>query len=117
LLYALGSPEVSQRIVAAHDAAVAFAYLEREAGFVRRGHGRLLREPGAGLVGAAFRHRTPRATDPQLHTHVLLADLSPPPTTNGGPCCRRRSTGTHTPPGTLYCVALRDTLSRELGVA
>ena len=30
---------------------------------------------GKGLVAAAFRHRTSRAGDPQLHTHVLVANL------------------------------------------
>src|SRR5919108_523192 len=30
---------------------------------------------GVGLVAAAFRHRTSRAGDPQLHTHVLVANL------------------------------------------
>ena len=32
-------------------------------------------EPATGLVAAAFRHRTSRAGDPQLHTHVLVANL------------------------------------------
>jgi conjugative relaxase-like TrwC/TraI family protein len=29
----------------------------------------------SGLVAAGFRHRTSRAGDPQLHTHVLIANL------------------------------------------
>ena len=32
-------------------------------------------ERGGGFVAAAFRHRTSRAGDPQLHTHVLVANL------------------------------------------
>ena len=32
-------------------------------------------EEASGLVAAAFRHRTSRAGDPQLHTHVLVANL------------------------------------------
>src|SRR6266536_939311 len=28
------------------------------------------------LVGAAFRHRTSRAQDPHLHTHVIVANLT-----------------------------------------
>jgi conjugative relaxase-like TrwC/TraI family protein len=36
---------------------------------------RRTREPANGLVAAAFRHRTSRAGDPQLHTHVVVANL------------------------------------------
>jgi hypothetical protein len=118
LLYALGSPDVSRVVVAAHDAAVAaaFGYLEREAGFVRRGHGGLLRERGAGLVGAAFRHRTSRATDPQLHTHVLLANLVA--TTDGEwRAVTSKAFYRHAhAAGALYRAALREALTRELGV-
>ena len=32
--------------------------------------------PGNGFIGAAFRHRTSRAGDPQLHTHVLVANMT-----------------------------------------
>jgi conjugative relaxase-like TrwC/TraI family protein len=32
--------------------------------------------PGSGFVAAAFRHRTSRAGDPQLHTHVLVANMT-----------------------------------------
>ena len=37
---------------------------------------RLAANPAKGLIGAAFRHRTSRAGDPQLHTHVLVANLA-----------------------------------------
>ena len=53
----------------------ALGYLERSAAAVRRGHGGAVVEPADGLVAAAFRHRTSRAGDPQLHTHVLVANL------------------------------------------
>src|ERR1044072_1488097 len=49
--------------------------MERAAAAVRRGHGGALVEEASGLVAAAFRHRTSRAGDPQLHTHVLVANL------------------------------------------
>ena len=78
LLFALGDPQLSSTIRAAHDEAVrqAVAYLEREAGEVRRGRDGHVRLGGGGFVAAAFRHRSSRAGDPQLHTHVLVANIT-----------------------------------------
>ncbi len=61
----------------AHEAAVrdAFRYLEREAAAARRGPGGCIAVRGNGLVAAAFRHRASRAGDPQLHTHIVVANL------------------------------------------
>ena len=43
-------------------------------------HGKGVRfEAGGGMVGAAFVHHTSRAGDPQLHTHVLVANATPGP--------------------------------------
>lgn len=77
LLYALADPDVSREVTAAHDAAVAAAleYLQTHAGFARRGAGGITQIATEGFVAAAFRHRTSRAGDPLLHTHVLLANL------------------------------------------
>jgi Mrp family chromosome partitioning ATPase len=64
--------------VEAHEAAVdaAVEYLEREACRVRRGRGGAQREPGEGFVSAGYRHRMSRAEDPQLHTHVVTANMA-----------------------------------------
>ena len=69
---------VRREISEAHEASwqVAVGYLEREACVVRRGRGGTLREHGQGFVAAAFRHRTSRAQDPHLHTHVIVANLA-----------------------------------------
>ena len=77
LLFALAEPDVARQVRLAHDAAVdaAFTVLEREAAVGRRGHGGLRTVQGEGLVAAAFRHRTSRAADPHLHTHVVVANL------------------------------------------
>jgi conjugative relaxase-like TrwC/TraI family protein len=78
LLYGLGGDEATAAVVRdAHDQAVAAAlgYLERQAGFARRGCNGAERVPVGGLVAAAFRHRTSRAGDPLLHTHVLVSNL------------------------------------------
>ncbi len=57
------------------------AYLEREACYVRRGHTgerqhAATRHRAEGFVSAAYRHRMSRAQDPQLHTHVVTANLA-----------------------------------------
>jgi Ti-type conjugative transfer relaxase TraA len=65
-------------VTAAHDAAVdaAVGYLERAAGYTRRGAGGVERVEVEGFVAAGFRHRVSRANDPLLHTHVLVANLA-----------------------------------------
>jgi conjugative relaxase-like TrwC/TraI family protein len=79
LLHALTDDEQVRREVSeAHEAAwqAALGYLEREACIVRRGKGGYARERGGGFVAAAFRHRTSRAQDPHLHTHVIVANMT-----------------------------------------
>ena len=78
LLFALAPIEIRRQVRQAHDAAVdaALAVLEAEAAKARRGKGGLVQVDAEGLVAAAFRHRTSRAADPQLHTHVLVANLA-----------------------------------------
>ncbi len=79
LLHALTDDEqVRRQVSEAHEASwqAALAYLEREACVVRRGKGGTIREHGEGFVAAAFRHRTSRAQDPHLHTHVVVANMT-----------------------------------------
>ncbi len=74
-LWALGGGEVGMAAKEAHDAAVAagLEYLEEHAAFSRQGKAGIRQVDTEGLVGAAFVHRTSRAGDPQLHTHVLVS--------------------------------------------
>src|SRR4051794_2067114 len=76
VLFGIGDDELRHAIRDAHDAAVeeALGYVGREAAMTRRGRGGAHVIAGRGLVAAAFRHRTSRAGDPQLHTHVLVAN-------------------------------------------
>jgi conjugative relaxase-like TrwC/TraI family protein len=79
LLHALTDDDAVRREVSeAHESAwqAALGYLEHEACVVRRGHGGAVREHGDGFVAAAFRHRTSRAQDPHLHTHVIVANMA-----------------------------------------
>ena len=79
IVHALTDDErVRREISEAHEASwqAALGYLEREACVVRRGRAGAVREHGEGFVAAAFRHRTSRAQDPHLHTHVIVANLA-----------------------------------------
>jgi conjugative relaxase-like TrwC/TraI family protein len=78
--WALADPDTAAAVAACHDAAVADALglLETEGVVARRGHNGATRLPGQGLVAAGFGHRTSRAGDPQLHTHLVIANLTQP---------------------------------------
>ncbi|MBK9179967.1 MAG: relaxase domain-containing protein [Acidimicrobiales bacterium] len=78
LLAGLGDPDTAQIVRESHEAAVdaAFAYIEREAARSRTGKNGVNQVEVNGLVAAAFRHRTSRAGDPHLHTHVLVANMA-----------------------------------------
>ena len=77
LLYGLGPDHVADEVRTSHDAAAkdAVRYLERHTLYARRGSGGEQRIETTGALAAAFRHRTSRAGDPQLHTHVLVANV------------------------------------------
>jgi conjugative relaxase-like TrwC/TraI family protein len=122
LLYAVGSPEVRAAILRAHDHAVAEAvgYLERTACFVQRGKGGVMIEPGSGFLSMGFRHRSSRAGDPALHTHLVTANmtraasdgrwLSLANPRRQSPLLREAKAAGH-----VYQAALRAQLTREVG--
>src|SRR6266511_1929017 len=119
LLYGLGGFEVAGQVRAAHERAIAEAldYLERHAALVSRGHARARQEHADGLVAAAYQHRTSRAGDPLLHTHVLVANLAQGADGRwtalyGQPLYWHAKTA-----GYLYQAVLRAELTRRLGVA
>jgi conjugative relaxase-like TrwC/TraI family protein len=78
VLFAIGEPALAGALVEAHAEAVdaALGCLEREVCRVRRGRGGVRHEAGEGFVAAAYRHRMSRAEDPQLHTHVVAANMA-----------------------------------------
>lgn len=75
-LWALAEPHLAARIERAHHAAVADAlrFIETHALFTRTGRGGVRQVDVRGLVAAAFIHRDSRAGDPDLHTHVAVAN-------------------------------------------
>jgi len=77
VLFGIGDARIQSAIRDAHEQAVidAFGYLEGALSVARRGAGGHTKIAGNGLTAAAFMHRTSPAGDPQLHTHVLVANL------------------------------------------
>ena len=75
-LWAVADPAVAAVIERAHQAAVkdALAFIEKHALFTRTGPQGIRQVNVRGLVGAAFTHRDSRAGDPDLHTHVAVAN-------------------------------------------
>jgi conjugative relaxase-like TrwC/TraI family protein len=64
---------------AVHEAVAAgMAYLEDNAAFVRTG-ARAKAQPAKGLLAASYLHGTSRALDPQLHAHVVVANMAEGP--------------------------------------
>ena len=118
ILFGVAEPDVVRRITRAHEVAVAQAmgYLEREACWTRRGRAGAIRLPGRGFVAAAFRHRSSRAGDPLLHTHVVVANATQAAdgrwtALDGRELYRHAKTA-----GYLYQATLRAELSRDLGL-
>jgi conjugative relaxase-like TrwC/TraI family protein len=75
-LWAVAEPAVAAVIEQAHQAAVkdALAFIEKHALFTRTGPQGIRQVNVRGLVAAAFTHRDSRAGDPDLHTHVAVAN-------------------------------------------
>ncbi|MGQ0616143.1 MAG: MobF family relaxase [Acidimicrobiia bacterium] len=119
-LWATAGARVGMEVREAHDAAVAAGlnFLEEHAAFARQGKAGVRQVDTNGYVAAAFVHRSSRAGDPQLHTHVLVS---------GRVRCREDgvwraldSRGLHRqlkPAGMVYQAALRVELTARLGVA
>ena len=75
-LWALADPRTSAVIQRCHDRAVAdsLRYLEDKAIYTRRGRNGVRQVKTRGIIAAAFTHRDSRAGDPDLHTHVAIAN-------------------------------------------
>ena len=75
-LWAVADPAVAAVIEQALQAAVqdALRFIEEQALFTRTGPQGVRQVNVRGLVAAAFTHRDSRAGDPDLHTHVAVAN-------------------------------------------
>ncbi len=119
LLHALGDDRTRHAVNQAHLTAwqVALGYLEEEACVTRKGKNGRTHERASGFVAAAYQHRTSRAQDPHLHTHVIVANLARSPdgtyrALDGQPILKHYRLAA----GYLYQAQLRFQLTRSLGV-
>jgi len=118
-LWATAGGEVGMAVREAHAAAVAAGldYLEDHAAFARQGKAGVRQVDTDGYVAAAFVHRSSRAGDPQLHTHVLVSGRV---RCDDGVWRALDSRALHRqlkPAGMVYQAALRVELTNRLGVA
>jgi conjugative relaxase-like TrwC/TraI family protein len=118
LLWGLGGPVAAVEVKAAHREAVGAAldYMQREACWTRRGAGGSEFVPGNGYLAAGYLHRSSRNGDPQLHTHVLIANATKGP---DGRWTRLYHPAIYNHAKTasyIYEAHLRHELSRRLGV-
>ena len=76
LLFAVADPATRQTVLVAHDRAVAamVGWIETHAHTRYRINGEVAVVDAAGIIAATFRQHTSRALDPQLHTHVVIAN-------------------------------------------
>jgi len=75
-LWAIASPDIAARIERAHQAAVndALTFIEQHALYTRVSTNGVRQVDVQGMVATAFTHRDSRAGDPDLHTHVAVAN-------------------------------------------
>ncbi|WP_235748893.1 MobF family relaxase [Nocardia coffeae] len=75
-LWAIAPKASGERIAAAHEAAVddAIEWLERHGIYTRLGRNGVRQVDVEGIVAARFTHRESRCGDPDLHTHLLIAN-------------------------------------------
>jgi conjugative relaxase-like TrwC/TraI family protein len=118
LTWALGGHPVSGEVMGAHRAAVAEAlcYMERNASWARRGKGGAQFVRGNGFLAAAYAHRSSRAGDPQLHTHVLIANATKGPDGRWSRLYHPAIYEHARTAGFIYEAHLRHELTRRLGV-
>jgi conjugative relaxase-like TrwC/TraI family protein len=101
---------------AVHEAVTAsVSYLEDHAAMVRTG-ARATAQPAKGLLAASYLHGTSRALDPQLHAHVVVANMAEGPD-GGVRALDGRALFAHAKTASFLAAAeLRLQLTRRLGV-
>jgi conjugative relaxase-like TrwC/TraI family protein len=116
VLHALGPADVVEEVRSSHERAVAGAlgYLERHAAHVRRAG---VVVPAEGFAAASFLHRTSRADDPHLHSHLVVANLASDATARWSAIDARPLFAHASAAGALYRAQLRYEISRRLSVA
>ncbi len=118
VLWALGDDTTRGQVVGAHDAAVAAlaGWIEAHAHTRYRIGGEVAVVDAEGMVAAAFRQHTSRAADPQLHTHLVIANRVRSPDRRWLALDARTIKHDQRTLSALYHAGLRAELTRRLGV-
>lgn len=118
VMWALAPPEIAERVASAHDRAVtqAVGAFETEVVRARRGKRAATLIVTEGVVTAGFAHRSSRAGDPQVHTHVVVPNLTVDPNGRWSALAGDRVYMWAKTIGYLYQAALRAELTETLGV-
>lgn len=118
-LWAVGDPDLQAAVEDSHNEAIAvtLGWIDRHVIFTRSGAGGVNVEDTDGLVGIQYQHRTSRSLDPQLHGHVIVANIAR--TSVDGVWRRldgRAIFASAKPAGMIYQAALRAGMSARTGV-
>jgi conjugative relaxase-like TrwC/TraI family protein len=115
-LYAQGSDKDRQAIDESIEAAVTagMSYIEREGFHVRRNGNQ---EVANNMVAASYRHNTNRALEPQLHEHVVVANMATNSLGETRAIDARGLFAHATTAGYLAGAEMRTQLANRLGVA
>ncbi|MDQ6727273.1 MAG: relaxase domain-containing protein [Actinomycetota bacterium] len=119
VLFALGDDATRQAVLDAHDAAVASMvdWIEAHAHTRYRINGQVATLDADGIAAACFRQHTSRALDPQLHTHVVIANRVASDDGRWLALDARTIKFDQRTLSALYHVSLRAELTQSLGVA
>jgi conjugative relaxase-like TrwC/TraI family protein len=118
VLWAVGDDWVRAEVLAAHDAAVAAVagWIEAHAHTRFRMGGEVVVVDAEGIVAAGFRQHTSRALDPQLHTHLVVANRVKSPDGRWLALDARTLKRDQRTLSALFHAAERAELTRRLGV-
>jgi len=118
VLWGLSDEATRAKVQQAHDEAIkaAVSYIESEAAWGRQGHGGAQSVQADGFVVGAFRHRSSRAGDPHLHTHLVVPNSVRRPDGTWGAYDHRRLYQAAKTGGFVYQAELRKRMTEALGV-
>lgn len=118
VVWALADEKTAMRIAAIHHEAVAEAlrWAEDNAIYTRRGAGGIEQVNTKGILASEFTHFDTRGGDPDLHSHVLIANKVQAPDGTWKSLDGRAIFQMHQAISARYDTALHDRLAREMGV-
>jgi conjugative relaxase-like TrwC/TraI family protein len=117
ILYGLGDDRTRHAAREAHQVGLraAVAYLDGQVG-TRRGRGGAEHVGGEGLLAVGFTHRTSRAGDPLLHTHLVIVNRTLGPDRQWRTLDSRDLLAHRQATDVIYRAAYQHELTRTLGV-